>query len=62
MTLDTHATLKALGRMNDIAKLRRLAINAMEREARSTSSLQELQAAIVDIFNKLEIQEKNACL
>lgn len=62
MTLDTPATLKALAKTNDIAKLRRLAINAIEREGRSASSLQGLQAAIIDIFNKLEIQEKNACL
>lgn len=60
MTLDTPATLKALARTNDIAKARKLAINAIEREARSTSSLQALQAAIVDIFNKLQIAEANA--
>ncbi len=62
MTLDTPATLKALARTNDIAKARRLAINAIDREARSNSSLSGLQAAIADILNKLQIAEANANL
>ena len=61
-TLDTSATLKALARTNDIAKARKLAINAIERETRCDHSAQTLKALIQDILRKLDIQEANANL
>jgi hypothetical protein len=62
MTLDTAATLKALARTNDIAKARKLALNAIERETRSAHSAQALTAIIQDILLRLEIEEKNALI
>lgn len=59
MTLDTPATLKALARTNDIAKARKLTINALEREARGAGSLQALQAQIERLMQELTIAEKN---
>ena len=61
-TLDTTATLKALARTNDIAKARKLALNAIERETRSAHSAQALTAMIKEILVKLEIAEKNALI
>ena len=62
MTIDTPATLKALARTNDIAKARKLALNAIERETRSTHTAETLGNMIREILTKLEIQEKIACL
>lgn len=62
MTLDTTATLKALARTNDIAKARKLAINAIERELRCDHNAQALKATIQNILRKLEIQEANVNL
>jgi|TARA_R110000868_G_scaffold76920_3_gene220921 hypothetical protein len=60
MTLDTSATLAALARANDIAKARKLAINAIERETRCDHSAQVLKALIQDILHKLDISERDA--
>lgn len=62
MTLDTPATLKALARTNDIAKARKLALSAIERETRSTHTTETLGNTIREILAKLEVTEKNACL
>ena len=60
MTLDTHATLAALHRTNAIAKARKLAISAIERETRCDHSAQTLKALIQDILHKLDIIERDA--
>lgn len=59
MTIDTPATLKVLARTNDVAKARRLTLNAIEREARGASSLQALQTQIERLMQELTITEKN---
>jgi hypothetical protein len=62
MTLDTPATIKALARTNDIAKARKLALSAIERETRSTHTAETLGNTIREILARLEVTEKNACL
>ena len=60
-TLDTTATLAALGRTNDIAKARKLALNAIEREIRSGAGEQALRESIARILRECDIREANIC-
>ena len=61
MTIDTTPTLAALGRMNDIAKARKLTLSAIEREARGAGSLQALREQIERLMQEMSIVEKNIC-
>jgi hypothetical protein len=60
MTLDTPATLAALHRTNAIAKVRRLALSTIEREARSASSLETLRVMIERTLAELATIERDA--
>jgi hypothetical protein len=60
MTLDTPATLAALHRTNAIAKVRRLALSTIEREAKSASSLEGLRTIIEKALSDLAIIERDA--
>lgn len=59
MTLDTAATLKALGRTNDIAKARKLALNKINLLMRTSGSLEALKASIEQVLVEADTVERN---
>jgi hypothetical protein len=59
MILDTPETLKALGRTNDIAKVRKLALNKINMQMRNASSLEGLKQAIEQILVETDTVERN---
>lgn len=58
MNLNNPATLIALHRANEIAKARKLALNTIEREARSASTFEALQAVINRALAELATAER----
>ncbi len=58
-TMDTKETLATLHRVNAIAKLRKLAINEILRQARSAPTLERLQAEIDRIEQELFEREQH---
>lgn len=59
ITLDTTSTLNALGRTNDIAKARKLALNKINYLIRTTHSLDTLKASIELALVELATVESN---
>lgn len=58
MNLNNPATLIALHRANEIAKARKLALSTIEREARSASTFEALQAVINRALAELATAER----
>lgn len=58
-TLDTTSALKALGRTNDIAKARKLALNKINYLIRTTHSLDALKTSIEEALVELDTVERN---
>lgn len=58
-TPDTKETLATLHRVNALAKVRKLAINEILRQAKSAPSLERLQAEIERIEQKLFEREQH---
>jgi hypothetical protein len=59
ITLDTPETLKALTRLNGLAKARRVALNRIMYEARTLHSAEALKTAIETLLVELATVESN---
>lgn len=60
MNLNSPATLIAIHRLNEIAKVRRLALNTIDREARAALSIEALRIVIDRALAELATAEREA--
>ena len=60
MNLNNPATLIALHKANEIAKVRKLALSTIEREARDASTIEAMQGVINCALAELAAAEREA--